>query len=796
MSLLKRLYSVLLPLTIVLFLVAGVAVYWVQFSHFRTLQLEKWCEKVATALEANTFEQHAISALLYETASSAQFGRYIQDPTRTSAGLFLQNYVNDLIRTERVKDLGDLEFYLFDPEFNLTISTFNQDPFDDLRMPDEVYTRAYTAFVRIKNGDDFTQLERTYMKDDNTFRFTHVMAFDTHFLPSDKRAKTSKSRFILIVDGPLKQLSSLALAPSSTQGLELDIIQLSDSLGNIEETSDSHHSFGDSTTSAIYESETMTVSIRLLPEYFNEVRTTFVVTTALYMMVSCILIILLIHFVVDYQILKPIKRLVSDINKGGLNLSFFNKSKGKGEVDVLQNSYIDSLAKIKFQAEFDSLTGLANRNSFIKFVDKRSEMLEERSLFLVCWDIVKFRKYNDLYGSKVADQLLVETSHLLRRAVCEYQSKHDFGCSDYSIARIGGNQFAALIESDGRQPIEEILEGINRKLSTKICFKNYQFTLNLAISIFPMLNTRGAALWYKASEEALKVAKLSSDRFSICVFDEALIEKLDRNDIVRKAIISCCDTGDFNLVYMPIFEPNTLTVTGVEVLLRSASLSAIGSNPDEFIPIAEKAGLITKIDHWVLSTALEKFQMLSEKFGYQGTLSVNVSALELYNQEFVQSVGALVKNKNIEPGKVIIELTETSYVESSKNTALMIAQLRSLGFKVSLDDFGTGYTAFNQLLHYPVDELKIDKSFIDKLSEDRGNEHMVAMMIDLAHSCNIKVVAEGVEDSRQKDVLSRLAVDYIQGYFMSKPLQFSEFLELIKKENELSSTNTNRSKIA
>jgi diguanylate cyclase (GGDEF)-like protein len=796
MSLVKRLYSALVPLILALFVVAGIGVYLVQFSHFSALQLEKWCEKVATTLEANIFEQRAISAILHETASSAQFGRYLQEPERSSAQSYLQKYANDLVRSSRVSELGDINLYILDSEFNLTISTFSRDPFEDLKIPDEVYSLAYSSFITIKSGQEFIHADRSYKAENGTFRFTQIMAFSPHFLPSDKRANISDSRFILIVDGPLNQLSLLAKAPLTTNGLRMDIDQYTDSLKEIEETDNSLHIFSNSATSATYETENMRVFIQLLPEYFDDVRSKFLWTTVAYMVMSCISILALIHLVVSFQILKPIKVLVSDINKGGLNVSFFKKAKGNGEVDILKNSYIDSLAKIKFQAEFDSLTGLANRNSFLAFIDKRLEMIVSRSLFIVCWDIVKFRKINDLYGSQVADTLLIKTSELIRGAVAEHQIRNGFGYSDYSIARIGGNQFAAMIETDGKTSISKYMEQINHQLSSDIHFSNYQFKLHLAISIFPMLDVKGATLWYKATEEALKVAKQSNDRFSTCVFDEVLVKKLARNDEVRKLLNHCCELGDFSLVYMPIFDPNTSKVAGVEVLLRSTRLSQIGSGPDEFIPIAEQAGLITKIDHWVLSTALDKFQTLVEKHDYQGTISVNISALELYNQDFIKSVGLLIKDKNIDTGKVIIELTETSYVESSQNTALIIIQLRELGFKVSLDDFGTGYTAFNQLLHYPVDELKIDKSFIDKILEDSSYEHMVEMMIDLAHSSNIKVVAEGVEEQSQREVLSKLSVDFVQGYLMSKPLQFSEFSKLIINENKDIVTVAIKTKIA
>lgn len=157
--------------------------------------------------------------------------------------------------------------------------------------------------------------------------------------------------------------------------------------------------------------------------------------------------------------------------------------------------------------------------------------------------------------------------------------------------------------------------------------------------------------------------------------------------------------------------------------------------------------------------------------------------MELYNRNFADNIRKVLERYKVPPGNIIIEITETSYVKSTKLTVQTIESIRSLGLKVSLDDFGTGYTAFNQLLHYPVDELKIDKSFIDNIATDKADRKMVESMVNLGHSCDTLVVGEGVESIEQYHHLRKANCDLIQGYYFSQPLTYIEFIEFVRDHN-------------
>jgi EAL domain-containing protein (putative c-di-GMP-specific phosphodiesterase class I) len=278
-------------------------------------------------------------------------------------------------------------------------------------------------------------------------------------------------------------------------------------------------------------------------------------------------------------------------------------------------------------------------------------------------------------------------------------------------------------------------------------------------------------------------AKAHSDGESRIVYGEELLHTLERHDIVEKRLLECCESDNFEIRFMPIFNAKTLQIDGAECLIRCPALFDINAGPEEFVPVAEKSNLISRLDMWVITTAIKSYKELAEIHGYKGTLSINISAMELYNRNFADNVRKVLERYQVSPANIIIEITETSYVKSTKLTVQTIENIRNLGLKVSLDDFGTGYTAFNQLLHYPVDELKIDKSFIDNMVDDKADRKLVESMINLGHSCDTLVVGEGVESIEQYHYLRKAHCDLIQGYYFSQPLTYLEFIEFVRDHN-------------
>ncbi|NOI84103.1 bifunctional diguanylate cyclase/phosphodiesterase [Vibrio sp. 99K-1] len=791
MPLLKKLYLVLTPALLFAFTVAGIITYNFASNHAKHMYLDEVRADVNAALVAAEYEQLGLSLLVKDISSSLQFLRYIQNPTDYTALSLLEKRVLRVLNQSNVNQFGQRHIYLIDPKFKLTLSTLRVDPFEDLKMPDNIYERVFDIYTSLVNQDELTQKGFSYISVSGGLRYAYVAAIDPYLVPQDKRANNSSNRYILIADGPLKQLSSLLTEYNDDGNMQL-LIEPSVNEAYIDNTQFLINSFEQTKDSINVQmtSRHFLTQVNIREQKFNQEKTMLAQQTFLGCFTTLFFIMLIVHLVVRYQLVRPLKDLLHEISIGGLKLRYFKRSSGQSEIDGLKNAYIDSLTELKFEAEFDQLTKLANRRSFIRHLDVRLKSSVSPGCYLVCWDIIDFRKINDLYGAKIGDNVLISLAKTLRETIHNQQSSFGFSCSDYSLARLGGNQFIAILEIGKRQSINEEIENINNTLTGTTFLDYYGFRLSLATGVLPIDTPKFEEIWYRCIDEMLTHAKAHSDGESRIVYGKELLHTLERHDIVEKRLLECCESDNFELRFMPIFNAQTLEIDGAECLIRCPALFDIDAGPEEFIPVAEKSNLISKLDMWVISTAIRCYQELSEIHKYKGSLSINISAMELYNRNFADNIRKVLERYQVPAGNIIIEITETSYVKSTKLTVQTIESIRSLGLKVSLDDFGTGYTAFNQLLHYPVDELKIDKSFIDHIVPDKADRKMVESMINLGHSCDTLVVAEGVESIEQYYHLKEANCDLIQGYFFSQPLTYIEFIEFIRDHNPQAILNT------
>lgn len=784
MPLLKKLYLVLTPALLFVFTVAGVIIYNFASSHTKHMYLDEVQSDVNTALVAAEYEQLGLSLLVRDIGSSLQFLRYIQNPTDYTTLSLLEKRVLRTLNQNQVNQFGQRNIYIIDPKFNLTLSTLRVDPFEDLKIPDHIYERVFDIYTSLVSRSELSQKGFSYISVNGGLRYAYIEAIDPYLLPQDKRASNSSNRYILIADGPLKQLSSLLVEYNDDDNMQLSIEPSSDR-ENTENTQFVINSIEQTKESINVQmiSRHFLAQVDIREQKFNHAKTILAQQTFLGSVGTLFFIMLIVHSVVRFQLVRPLKDLLREISIGGLKLRYFKRSSGKSEIDGLKNAYIDSLTELKFEAEFDQLTKLANRRSFIRHLGVRHKSALNPRCFIVCWDIIDFRKINDLYGAKVGDKVLINLAKALRETLQNQQSSFGFNCSDYSVARLGGNQFIAILEMGQNQSINEEIENINNTLTGTTFLDYYGFRLSLATGVLPMDTPKFEEIWHRCIDEMLANAKAHSDGESRIVYGEELLHTLERHDIVEKRLLECCESDNFEIRFMPIFNAKTLQIDGAECLIRCPALFDINAGPEEFVPVAEKSNLISRLDMWVITTAIKSYKELAEIHGYKGTLSINISAMELYNRNFADNVRKVLERYQVSPANIIIEITETSYVKSTKLTVQTIENIRNLGLKVSLDDFGTGYTAFNQLLHYPVDELKIDKSFIDNMVDDKADRKLVESMINLGHSCDTLVVGEGVESIEQYHYLRKAHCDLIQGYYFSQPLTYLEFIEFVRDHN-------------
>lgn len=426
----------------------------------------------------------------------------------------------------------------------------------------------------------------------------------------------------------------------------------------------------------------------------------------------------------------------------------------------------------------DILTGLYNRRGFQDWVGAINQRQKSRSsLTMMYFDIDDFKKVNDSYGHLAGDELLRAFCEMIRQVVSESKLAY----RPHAFARLSGDEFAlAFRDSDETEVVllaDKIMLASQKPVELSSGSLNLNFSLGIASSDS---NTKSFDSLLSHADSAMYHAKRSG-KGQYKLFDEAVEQDILFRKKIAEKLASAINHGEFHLVYMPILHTQSLEVVGCEVLLRCHAESLKGIGPNVFIPIAEQYDLIDKIDQWVLENSFKtvnKFKHLDKR--HEIAFSVNISANQLHNKKFIQTVKALVKKYDIDTRLIEFEITETSLVETDEEAIQTLRDLKELGLSLSLDDFGTGYTAFNQLLNYPVDCLKIDKSFTDQVTDDQSSDVvMVNAILSIADSYKLKTTAEGIEHKHQLEYMRNHCCDRVQGYYFSKPIDFNDLLQFI-----------------
>ena len=423
--------------------------------------------------------------------------------------------------------------------------------------------------------------------------------------------------------------------------------------------------------------------------------------------------------------------------------------------------------KLKIIATTDLLTGLYNRRGISEWTNKFLSMNKPHStLYIFYLDLDDFKKVNDTYGHLVGDELLIGFCTRIQRYLDTMPDKR------FVFARLSGDEFTLITRGVEKAELTDFAENLLEVLTLPISLNEHKIMARASLGIalfeqgintFEDLLARADSAMYYAKKEGKNQYKL---------FDESVSKDIFFRKQTAEKIKNALADNAFHLNFMPIFDSHSLAVVSVEVLLRTHAKSLEGIGPDIFIPIAEEYELIEKIDLWVIEATFK--QITKERdFLAQNPLifCINISAAELHNPLFASQLKALLYLYKIDPRSIEIELTETSLVEADQLSIDTLNEIRELGIKLALDDFGTGYTAFSQLINYPVDCLKIDKSFIDNLdSPDSTQATMIKAIIAIAKSYQLKTVAEGIEHRAQYHYLTEHGCNMMQGYLFAKPM--------------------------
>lgn len=442
---------------------------------------------------------------------------------------------------------------------------------------------------------------------------------------------------------------------------------------------------------------------------------------------------------------------------------------------ILYSGTVKLENQFKDKTNYDTLTSLPNRKLFY---DKLSNALEEaieknNSMAVLFLDLDMFKNVNDSLGHNVGDKLLQKAADRLSKIT-----------SDTSfLARMGGDEFAVLLcdiedIKDAADCAARILDSFTE--SFRIQGHEVFISPSIGISAYPEHGSETHVILRNAVSAMYNVKENGRNNYQVYSSDmnQNTIEKYNLLKDLRHAI----DNDELVLHYQPKVDGRTGELAGMEALVRWQHPVRGLLYPSDFIPLAEETGIIKYLDEWVLDRACTQLKRWRELGFTDLRLAVNLSAWQFKEQHLPEIIKNVLSEKGLDSSCLELEITETAAMENLKFTMSTLSKLIGMGVNISIDDFGTGYSSLNYLKHFPINFLKIDQSFIADVLEDKNTFTIVKAIIDVAHTLNLKVIAEGIETREQLMLLQNLGCDELQGFYISKPLPVEE---AEKKMNKL-----------
>ena len=455
------------------------------------------------------------------------------------------------------------------------------------------------------------------------------------------------------------------------------------------------------------------------------------------------------------------------------------------DISELKNAQLE-LEKLAF---CDPLTDLPNRRFFLDHLAFSLAAKQDlKSVGLLMMDIDNFKKINDTLGHDAGDEMLKVVSDRLRR----------FVASKDLVCRLGGDEFIILLKDiKQKQALQKISERVLEAIQMPMNIRGHDIdaTVSIGVAVYP----EDGKDYRELMRNADLALYLSKDKGKNCIsffsrqLETSIHEKVRLETKLRKAI----EQNQLTFHVQPKLAMWDRTLISGETLMRWFDPDEGMIPPDRFIPIAEDTGLIIDIGNWLIDEVFrsinERRTVIADK-GLKG-FAINLSARQFYSSSLVDNISQALKKHHISPDMIEFELTESSVIEDVELAIKIMQQIKSLGCRISIDDFGTGYSSLSYLKRFPIDAVKIDRSFISDIPQDKNDMEISAAIIAMAHKLGLEVVAEGVETQEQLDFLTDQKCEYAQGYYISRPVTLDALLESVDDINQRY-TNTKESELS
>jgi diguanylate cyclase (GGDEF)-like protein len=476
-------------------------------------------------------------------------------------------------------------------------------------------------------------------------------------------------------------------------------------------------------------------------------------------------------FQVSYRVRRKDGSIAWIRTKGSAQIS------DSGKIMKVAGSHTDITLFINHQEEltkiayYDRLGNLLNWHGFKREVEKRIDNDPGHPFTLLYLDIDDFKNINDFYGYGIGDALLVEISLGIKRML----SKQSV------IANLGGDGFGFLLEGDQHSEILRFIDSIYRSLSKIKAIEGRVIEVSACIGIaqYPKDDINFEELM-QCADEAMFEAKLKGKNTYVFFSDEmheAHLKKIELTNTLRKAV----DKKELFMMYQPVYDLTDKHVVSMEALLRWRPYGKDLISPDIFIPLAETSGLINKIELWVFEDVFKQIVEWRKIRSRNIPIAINLSTKGITDDHFIHSIIGLMEKYDIKAGEIEIEITETSLIEQAETALANLYLLSGHGIKILLDDFGKGYSSLTYLVSLPIDVIKIDRGFTQRIHSSKEVDAVISTIIELAHLIEIEVIAEGIEFENQMNFLKSLGTDYGQGYLLHYPALPSELEEILNK---------------